>query len=263
VVNTDIVLICLGTRDNLPGVSVVQDGTRAVVKAMSLNNRKPNRLIIMTTALCNEKSSGSMNWFVRMMINFMLNNIKADHLAAEAFLQLPENKWVQWTVFQPPQIIPTDEEVGYLVSVDQLIPNATGLVTFRDCARFMLRAAEGIESTGTSIILQNKSHSNGIKVIEEKSREAVLKHPHGKGQGVFIKEKVIIDTKAVARSDNMYDEVKHLAKVNFKRKVVPVLVWGLGVGVVVFGVVYMKGGAKKGFWDVLRENAKKILLKIT
>ena len=162
---TQVVIVALGVRKNEPGITVVQKGVAAALEAMRLHSVK--RIVVVT-------SSGVTDRFTKpgiiapallpgvhrhkyVLHDFMLNHIYADLEAAERVLESSAAAGIDWTIVQPPLLLPT-ASVGYETTLDGPIPGATGMLPFTDLAQCLLDVAT--QSGGGGSFSRRKVHVN-------------------------------------------------------------------------------------------------------
>ncbi|KAJ3287201.1 hypothetical protein HK104_008713, partial [Borealophlyctis nickersoniae] len=110
--DADAVVICLGAGKNTPPVTVVQDGVRAVIQAMKKLNKRPRRLILLTSSNGDPpQKKNPLNFLWHQAQLFVLNNAFKDHEKAEQ-LCMAEGDWLQYTILRPQRLVPA-ESTGY------------------------------------------------------------------------------------------------------------------------------------------------------
>ncbi|KAG9545913.1 NAD(P)-binding protein, partial [Aureobasidium melanogenum] len=121
--NVDTIIFTLGWNENRRGPTIIEDGARAVVKALrelahnSTNEQKqPPRLIFLSSVTWNERLNGENPPMSIRMVRLAFYWPYQDLLAGQRLL-LSEPELVKVTLIQPPALI-EEEASGYDISID-------------------------------------------------------------------------------------------------------------------------------------------------
>ncbi|KAK5999909.1 hypothetical protein QM012_004997 [Aureobasidium pullulans] len=124
--NVDTIIFTLGWNENRPGPTIIEDGARAIIKALrglktNTNEDKkqaPPRLIFLSSMTWNERLHDKTPPLGIRMIRLAFYWPYQDLLAGQRIL-LAESELVKVTLIQPPALI-EEEASGYDISVDKV-----------------------------------------------------------------------------------------------------------------------------------------------
>ncbi|KAG9520353.1 NAD(P)-binding protein, partial [Aureobasidium melanogenum] len=161
--NVDNIIFTLGWNENRRGPTIIEDGARAVVKALrELNanneqNKQPPRLIFLSSVTWNERLHGENPDIGIRMVRLAFYWPYQDLLAGQRLL-LSEPELVKVTLIQPPALI-EEEASGYDISIDK----AGAGCSYPDLGGSMVEIAmdERYESVPAVMVTSKAGHDFG------------------------------------------------------------------------------------------------------
>lgn len=132
---SEVVIETLGASINRK-TSIKQDGARAIIAAMKKHNK--TRFVAVTSHMVHKDYEIHNPWLGRAIIDLLLNHIKDDLKAMEDVI-LAEGDWLNYTILEPPQLVPAPPTGKVNISVSY--PDGVKQVTFADLALTMLDTA--------------------------------------------------------------------------------------------------------------------------
>ncbi|KAI4732792.1 hypothetical protein E4T50_16645 [Aureobasidium sp. EXF-12298] len=161
--NVDTIIFTLGWNENRRGPTIIEDGARAVIKALrELNtnneqNKQPPRLIFLSSVTWNERLHGENPDIGIRMVRLAFYWPYQDLLAGQRLL-LSEPELVKVTLIQPPALI-EEEASGYDISID----NAGAGCSYPDLGGSMVEIAmdERYESVPAVMVTSKAGHDFG------------------------------------------------------------------------------------------------------
>lgn len=162
--NVDTIIFTLGWNENRRGPTIIQDGARAIIKALrelqkntNEPKKQPPRLILLSSVTWNENLHGSNPTFQIRMVRLAFYWPYQDLLAGQKLL-LSEPELVKVTLIQPPALI-EEEPSGYDISVD----NAGAGCSYLDLGVSIVEVAmdERYESVPAVMVTSKAGHDFG------------------------------------------------------------------------------------------------------
>lgn len=160
--NVDVIIFTLGWNENRRGPTIIEDGARAVVKALreldgEQEQKQPPRLIFLSSMTWNEILHGNTPSLHTRMIRLAFYYPYQDLLAGQRIL-LSEPSLLKVTLIQPPALI-EEEASGYDISID----TAGAACSYSDLGGSMVEVAmdERYESVPAVMVTSKVGHDFG------------------------------------------------------------------------------------------------------
>ncbi|KAG9750918.1 NAD(P)-binding protein, partial [Aureobasidium melanogenum] len=167
--NVDTIIFTLGWNENRRGPTIIEDGARAVVKALrelnnTTNQKQIPRLILLSSVTWNERLHGENPDIGIRMVRLAFYWPYQDLLAGQRIL-LSEPELVKVTLIQPPALI-EEEASGYDISID----NAGAGCSYPDLGGSMVEVAmdERYESVPAVMVTSKAGHDFGSLKVKAK-----------------------------------------------------------------------------------------------